>query len=348
VDPVAEASASQAEQGSGTAAREHRAPSRPAFVHRAALVHSAEEAVGVAAAYVDEGLRAGDLPVLACSPDLAEGVRRALGMRAREVEEDARLCLVGARVPDAMAAIRQRVERAASRGSGRLRIFAEPQFGAEPRRWREIRRYEAASNALVDGAPLTCLCAYDREHLPAEALATARHTHPELWMGGVRVGNPEYRDPLGVLRDLGTAREPVEAGDPVLVVDGAPALAGLRAELRRVLDAVVPDVDLRADLHLGASEVAANAFRHGRRPISARVWADGSSLVCTIADSGTAFGNPLAGFAPAHGDDLAVGGMGLWLARKLWDSVDLVAGPQGLTVRLAAGLVRPGVRRGAA
>ena len=28
------------------------------------------------------------------------------------------------------------------------------------------------------------------------------------------------------------------------------------------------------------------------------------------------------------------GGMGLWLARKLWDHVDLLPGPAGLTVRL--------------
>ncbi|WP_146220397.1 sensor histidine kinase [Geodermatophilus normandii] len=346
---MVEASARQAEQRSGEGERSPRpSPDRSAFVHGAALVHSPGEAVGVAAAYVDEGLRAGDLPVLACAPETVEAIRRALGLRAREVEDDARICLVGARAPDAMAVIRQRVERAATRGSGRLRILAEPVFGSDPRRWREVRRYEAASNALVSGAPLSCLCVYDRERSPAEVLATARHTHPELWMGGVRVRNSEYREPVGVLRDLGAAREPVEAGEPVFAVDAAPALAGLRGGLRRALEAVVPDADQRADLHLGMSEVAANAFRHGRRPVSARVWADRSTVVCTISDSGTTFADPLAGFLPAHGDDLSAGGMGLWLARKLWDDVDLVSGPEGFTVRLASGLVRPGEGLGAA
>ncbi|WP_369257185.1 anti-sigma factor RsbA family regulatory protein [Geodermatophilus amargosae] len=346
---MGEASASQAEQGSGAAARHLRAPSpHSGFVHGAALVSSPGEAVAVAAAYVEEGLRSGDLSVLACAPETVTAIRRALGVRSREVEEDARVCLVGARAPDAMAVIRQRVEQATTTGSGRLRVLAEPLFGSDPRRWREIRRYEAAANTLVDGAPVTCLCLYDREHLPAEALETARHTHPELWTDGVRVGNPEYRDQTAVLRDLGAVCEPLEAAEPVLVLDGAPALAVLRGELRRVLGAVVPDGDQRADLFLGVSEVAANAFRHGRRPISARVWADGSSVVCAITDSGTGFSNPLAGFVPAHGDDLAAGGMGLWLARKLWDSVDLVAGPQGLTVRLATGLVHSGEGRGAA
>jgi hypothetical protein len=30
--------------------------------------------------------------------------------------------------------------------------------------------------------------------------------------------------------------------------------------------------------------------------------------------------------------------MGLWLARKLWDHVDLLSGPAGLTVRLSSPL----------
>jgi hypothetical protein len=30
--------------------------------------------------------------------------------------------------------------------------------------------------------------------------------------------------------------------------------------------------------------------------------------------------------------------MGLWLARKLWDHVDLLTGPDGLTVRLSSPL----------
>ena len=58
-------------------------------------------------------------------------------------------------------------------------------------------------------------------------------------------------------------------------------------------------------------------------------------LVCTITDAGSRFDDPLAGFVPAHGYDLSRGGMGLWLARKLWDHVDLESGPGGFTVRLS-------------
>ena len=41
---------------------------------------------------------------------------------------------------------------------------------------------------------------------------------------------------------------------------------------------------------------------------------------------------------PAHGLDLSRGGMGLWLARKLWDHVDVLPTPEGLSVRLSTRL----------
>ncbi len=342
MDPVAEAPATEAGPGGAALPRTSGTPTpRPAFSHVAALVSSPQEMVTVAAAYVEEGLRQGDLPVLGCPPETAEAVREALGTRVGTVEDDARICLIGVRAPDAVVVLRRLLQRAQGTGSGRLRILAEPQWGADRRRWREVQRYEAASNAFMLGAPVTAMCVYDQERLPAEVLTSARHTHPELALDGARVASPGFRRPRDFVRDLGVVREPVEAGEPVYAVDAAPTLPTLRGELRRVFAAWVPDEDQRADLHLAVSEVAANAFRHGRQPVSARVWADGGSVVCTITDGGTSFDDPLAGFVPAHGDDLAAGGMGLWLARKLWDSVDLLAGTHGFTVRLSSALVAP-------
>ena len=349
------------DRGTGTsAARAERDRGAPApgpaptaagrgLVHSAALVHSPGEVADVAAAFLEEGLRAGDLPVLAALPETADAVRRSLGDSAGAVEVDARICLVGARAPDAVGVLRAVLDRAVSTGSGRLRVLAVPTFGSDPRRVREVRRYEAVSNALVAALPVTAMCVYDRAAVPAGALDTARATHPELLLGGLRVNNSEYVLPDPCLRELAGVREPLETTDPVYAVDGVPALPVLRRDLRRVLAAVVPDPDQHADLHLAASEVAANAFRHGRPPVSARVWADRDTVVCTITDSGRGHDDPFAGFVPAHGDDLANGGMGLWLARKLWDSVDLTPGPTGgLAVRLATTLHVPSSGRGVA
>jgi anti-sigma regulatory factor (Ser/Thr protein kinase) len=121
-------------------------------------------------------------------------------------------------------------------------------------------------------------------------------------------------------------------------VEDAATLPGLRHQLGVVLASLVPDREQREDMHLAAAEIAANAFRHGVRPVSARVWADGDVLICVISDCGTSYSDPLSGFTPAHGLDLSHGGMGLWLARKLFDHVDLLPTPQGLSVRLSARL----------
>lgn len=155
---------------------------------------------------------------------------------------------------------------------------------------------------------------------------------------GAWARSPAYRDPVDYLPRLPWRSDPLEDTAPVLAVDDAPSLFALRQQICWALTDRVPDPDQRADLHLAAAEVAANAFRHGQRPVSARMWSDGERLVCTITDSGHSFADPLAGFQPAHGSDLSRGGMGLWLARRLWDSVDLLPRPDGLTVRLGTRL----------
>jgi hypothetical protein len=65
---------------------------------------------------------------------------------------------------------------------------------------------------------------------------------------------------------------------------------------------------------------------------------DTEGVVCVISDRGTTYTDPLSGFTPAHGLDLSLGGMGLWLARKLWDHVDVLPSGTGLSVRLSSRL----------
>ena len=160
-------------------------------------------------------------------------------------------------------------------------------------------------------------------------------THPQLVEGTAWSASAGFQDPGSYVPSLPLPREPVEDGDPVFVVEDAPALAPLRHQVGAVLAARVPHREQREDLHLAVAEIAANAFRHGTRPISARLWIDDDRIVCTISDAGTSWGDPFSGYVPAHGLDLSHGGMGLWLARKLWDHVDVLPGPAGLSVRLS-------------
>jgi anti-sigma regulatory factor (Ser/Thr protein kinase) len=304
-------------------------------VHALAVVDGPDQYLSTAAAFVEEGLRAGDLVVLSCEAETAERLCLEFGPRDTLLNEP-RISLRGARGPDALGLTRRLLERATASGSGRLRILGTPAFGADRVGWREGHRYESAVNALLIDAPLSALCVYDARLMPPAVVASAWETHPRVFTGDGMADSPQYRPPSRYLAELPVPREPLEDGAPVYVADAVPTLADLRHQLGAVLARWVPDPDHREDLHLAVSEIAANAFRHGTRPVSARVWAQHDRIVCTISDRGPGVADVVAGFQPAHGNDLSRGGMGLWLARKLWDSVDLLRRPDGFTVRMSS------------
>ncbi|WP_104524305.1 sensor histidine kinase [Blastococcus atacamensis] len=316
----------------------HCAPGARGHEHVGLVASSDEEILAGVVPYLEDGLRAGDTVLLSCPAETVALITAALGEHASDVESDARISLVDARIPDALTATREWVRRAAAGRSGRLRLTGQVHFGAEPRDWRDGLRYEAAANGLLAGDPMSVMCLFDARVLPAEVIAGVGATHPELLSRGELVRSETFADQREYARLLPLPREPMEDDRPAVTIVDAPSLADLRAELRTVINARVADPDQAEDLHFAASEVASNAFRHGARPVSARLWVDADRLVCAITDSGRGFDDPFAGFCPAHGEDLARGGMGLWLARKLWDHVDVLPQPRGVTVRLSARL----------
>jgi anti-sigma regulatory factor (Ser/Thr protein kinase) len=324
-----------------TALRSGGALDAAGYGHAAAVVGSDAEILASALPFLEAGLRAGDLVALSCPPDMTALLCEALGEQAELVENDPGLTLLGARAPDAIGQVRTVLQRAASTGSGRLRMVVGIDWGSEPADWREGQRFESVYNRLMRSAPAAAICLYDRRRLPARVVESAAATHPLLVSGARWTVNTDFQDPGDYVPSLPLPREPMEQAPPVFVLDDARSLATMRHALGAVLVERVPDSDQREDLHLALAEIAANAFRHGARPVNARVWADRSRIVCTITDAGTSYGDPFAGFIPAHGYDLSQGGMGLWLARKLWDHVDLLPGPRGLTVRLSTSLRRP-------
>jgi anti-sigma regulatory factor (Ser/Thr protein kinase) len=306
--------------------------------HGAAVVSGPDELLAVALPFLDAGLRAGDLVALTCPQETVQLISRELGERARAVESDPRMSLLGARAPDALTMCRRYLERAMASGSGRLRVVTEVDFGNDPADWREGQRFESVYNRLLGSAPVSAVCLYDRDRLAAAVVASAAQTHPEVVHGAAWSPSPRFQDPGLYVPSLPLPREPLEDAEPIFAVDDARTLAGLRHQLGAVIASLVPDRDQQEDLHLAAAEIAANAFRHGVRPVSARVWADGNRVICVISDRGTSYADPFSGFTPAHGLDLSNGGMGLWLARKLWDHVDVLPTDEGLSVRLSTRL----------
>ncbi len=94
------------------------------------------------------------------------------------------------------------------------------------------------------------------------------------------------------------------------------------------------------DFLIAMDEMTSNAVRHGQPPVDVRLWISSDRVVCTITDRGPGWGDPFAGYGPAHGEDLSHGGMGLWLARQLFDHVDISAGTNDMTVRLTTRIRR--------
>jgi len=324
--------------GTHRASTAARKPAVLTHGHGAAVVDAQDEMLAAALPFLEAGLAAGDLVALTCPPETVELLAQELGERAAAVESEPRISLLGSRPPDALTMCRRYLERAVDGGSGRLRVLAEVDFGADPADWREGQRYESVYNRLLAGAPVESLCLYDRRRLPAAVIESAAATHPQLVRGPTWSASTGFQDPGVYVPSLPLPRAPIEDGDPVFAIEDAVTLAGLRHKLGAVLATLVHDRDQREDLHLAAAEIAANAFRHGVRPVSARVWADGDRVICVISDRGTSYKDPLSGFTPAHGPDLSRGGMGLWLARKLWDHVDLLPTDGGLSVRLSTRL----------
>ena len=309
---------------------------RPTHGHAAALVRSDEELFAESALFVQGGVDADDLVAIGGTPAFQHLMAEEFGGTPSVVFDDGPR-LNDKRAPDAMAAMSRLADRAAGRGSGGLRVLAQVDYGTDLRAVREFACFEAAANLLSVAAPTSVLCLYDTRRLAPELLRTAPCTHPVLRERGQARRSDGYVEPHEFVLGLPVPAEPLQDGEPSVAVADAPTLAGLRHVLGDALTRVVPDREQREDLHLAVAEMAANAFRHGRPPVGARLWASTDRLVCTVSDSGRGI-DPLHGYWPAHGPDLARGGMGLWLARKLCDHVDIESTPHGTTVRLATAL----------
>jgi anti-sigma regulatory factor (Ser/Thr protein kinase) len=298
--------------------------------HELLVVDSDDQLRRAAAGFLGAGRAGGDLMRASLPGWLVEELSTELPGVAFAVAEQA----VWRREPDLIGSIRKTATECAPRRLRMVCLVTAP----GGRAWDERRRCEAITNLAYDGHAVSILCLYDRRTVPAAALTAAAATHPHLRTGHGREVNPRYQDPRAYLDGLDVPEEPVQRTAPVLAVDVAPSLAELRHQLGAAIRGRAGDRDTEEDFHLAVSEIAANAFRHGSPPVSARLWATPDRLVCTITDAGTSYRDATAGYQPAHGDDLSRGGMGLWLARKLCDHVDLVREPEGLTVRLVTAL----------
>ncbi|MER6947677.1 ATP-binding protein [Nonomuraea sp. NPDC000554] len=79
------------------------------------------------------------------------------------------------------------------------------------------------------------------------------------------------------------------------------------------------------DLVIAVNEVATNAVTHGAPPARLRTWEEDEGLVIEVHDDGAWRPGPRPG---------TVGGMGLWVARRLATDLTLRIGSGGSTVTM--------------
>jgi len=310
--------------------------------HRAFIAASDAELVDGTVAFVCAGLDAGEPVVVACTEATAELLHKGLADRPQVIwAEWAEV--YGNGPAAAVTAVRRLGERHRTAAGEVVRIVLEPFAGPDRDTWREWQRYDAVldhqldeAEALARGA-LLVLCLCDTRRVPEPLVDAARATHPLLQVDGRAQPNPDHVDATEYLTSLPVPDEPLEATQPLLRADSVRDLRGLRRDLTaRARDAGLAAGSELAleDFLLAVDEMTTNALRHGRPPVDLRLWADQDRLVCTVTDRGRGLQDPFIGYGPAHGDDLSLGGMGLWLARQLCDHVDITLTGDGVRVRL--------------
>ncbi|TQN42671.1 anti-sigma regulatory factor (Ser/Thr protein kinase) [Blastococcus colisei] len=312
-------------------------PPADGYPHDALLFDSTAQLVDVALPYMREGLAAGEAVVIATSPETASVLRDAVGGDSL-VHVVERGDVYRARTPTAITTFRRLAEQRTAEGVPGVRVVGQVNFGETERDWLEWQRYESVINEALADWPLRGLCVFDRRRLPEQVLESAVQTHSYLASADGRARNPDFVAPADYLRSLPVPAEPLESTPPQLWARDVTDFVGLRRAVAAELSTVRASRDTVEDYLLAVDEMTSNAVRHGRPPVSLRLWIGEDRVVCSIDDRGPGFDDPFAGYGPAHGDDLSRGGMGLWLARQLCDHVDISGDDEGAHLRLTVRL----------
>ena len=303
------------------------------FSHEAYLYSEPAQFLEGCLDFVREGLTAGDSVLVAVPEPRASWLRQFLADEKAVTVVD--MAGLGANPARIIPEWRAFLDDAVADGRS-VRGIGEPVWvERSPVELAECLLHESLLNLAFDGGPAwRLMCPYDAAALPGRVLDQARSVHPTVGDATGFRPSPTYHA-VPAARGL--------RGDPLPPPDGTTAelpfatseLASVRRLVRRQSVAAGLGEDAIDDLELAVDEVAANSLLHGGGRGVLRVWSEGGSLVCEVADDGV-ITDPLVGRRQPSLE--RTGGRGLWLANQLCSLVQIRSGAAGTTVRLHARL----------
>lgn len=306
------------------------------YVHDALFYASDDELLTAAVPFLSEGLARDETVLVECRDHINRLLTTAL-------DDDPRVVCFprpgsSGRPAGTIAWYQETLQAEVDAGISQVRGVGEVDFGPTPAQWAEWARFESVINQALAQYPLWGVCMYDTRVLPEEIVHAGERTHPHLMTTKERIANPQYVDPTDFLRSMPPpGPDPLASAPPDVHIPDLTNLADARRRIHRacLAGSAVPKSSV-AEFVYAINEVATNAVRHGRRPVSVRLWTSPEWLLCTVTDHGTGFNDPLAGYLPGS-SDAAEPGQGLWLARRLSDHVDAARTSEGFCVRLTTG-----------
>jgi CheY-like chemotaxis protein len=171
--------------------------------HEALIYSSADELVAGAVPFLRQGLASSDDVLVVLREAGRTALREALDGDAAQIEfADA---LAWYRSPaHAFQEYRRYLNDRLERGAPRVRVVAEviwPESSAtvDVAEWK---RYEAGISAAMASVPVSFICAYDTEELPAGIVSDARRTHPVLRTAEGARPSARYTQPAAFVRGL--------------------------------------------------------------------------------------------------------------------------------------------------
>jgi anti-sigma regulatory factor (Ser/Thr protein kinase) len=300
------------------------------FCHEALFYAGHDEFLHGTAAFIREGLAAGEPALVVVDAEKIALLRGELGAEAEHVQF-ADMAEVGSNPARIIQAWGDFVAERSDPGRP-VRGIGEPVApDRSPAALVESQRHESLLNLAFAGPPAFWLmCPYDTGALDPEVIDEALRSHPFVCQDGAHSQSSSYG---GIATAIAPFRAPLPepVPRPKEFYFEAASLAALRQYVHlRAIDAGLGSRRTE-DLLLAVNEVATNSLRHAEGWGTLRVWEEPHALICEVRDGGT-FDEPLAG--RERPDPAQIGGFGLWLSNHVCDLVQIRSFPAGSVVRL--------------